>query len=77
MNTAKAIRPTRALVVLAISASLLLAAIGISMTRQIVRDPENPYYVGNTVSLAATTSGAQIVRDPENPYWTGATQGLR
>lgn len=36
---------------------------------QVVRDPENPNWVGATVTAAES---AQI-HDPENPYWVGNT----
>ena len=72
-------RPRSALAILAICASLLLAAVGLNLTsapsgtmRQIVRDPENPAYVGNTIGSSATT-GSKIVRDPENPAYVGNT----
>jgi hypothetical protein len=84
LNTSKSVsRPTSALAILAICASLLLAAVGLSVTnvpagttmRQ-VHDPENPAYVGNTIgSSTAFSRTSQVIRDPENPYWTGATIG--
>jgi len=70
----------RHIAILAISASLVLAAVGVSMTSvpsgtapHVVRDPENPAYAGNTIGSSATGSGAQVVRDPENPHWSGST----
>ncbi len=36
---------------------------------QVVRDPENPQWVGAT-TIAGDASMAQV-HDPENPYWLG------
>jgi hypothetical protein len=65
-------RSTRTFAILAISAILLVAAVGTSVaTQQVSHDSENPAYVGNVT----TESGAypRIVHDPDNPYWIGAT----
>ncbi len=71
-----AIHPARTVAILAMCASLLLAAVGLSiLTAPVVRDPENPAYVGNTLRSSTTTSSSQPVRDPENPNWTGASTG--
>ncbi len=85
LSTSKSVsRPTRALAILAICASLLVAATGLSLTNvpsggtttRPLHDPENPAYVFNTIGSSTTSSQtSQILRDPENPYWTGATIG--
>lgn len=37
---------------------------------RIVRDPDNPAYIGVVPATGASTGGS-VIRDPENPYWTG------
>ena len=70
----QALRPTRTIAILAISASLLVAAVGFSvLSAQVVRDPQNPAFVGNTVGSLNTTTSSQTVRDPENPAYAGNT----
>jgi hypothetical protein len=72
MNVTK--RATRALAILAICATLLLGAAAViqGTATQVVRDPENPYFAGNTISVP-TDGGARVVRDPQNPYFAGNT----
>jgi hypothetical protein len=69
----QAIGPTRLMAVLMISASFLLAAIGYGvLSVRVVRDPQNPAFIGNTIETTTTTN-VQPLRDPQNPYWLGAT----
>ena len=69
------LRPARVLAILAICASVLLAAAGAGILigrTPIVRDPENPAYARDA---AGTFTGSQesVVRDPENPAYRGNT----
>jgi len=73
----------RKLAILALGASLTLAACGtsevLSGTAQIagerlsvLRDPANPHWSGNT-AVFETSAHQSVLRDPENPYWSGNT----
>jgi hypothetical protein len=69
-----AIGPTRTLVILMICASLLLGAVSYGvLSVQVVRDPQNAAFVGNTIDTTTTTGSAQIVRDPDNAAYVGNT----
>jgi hypothetical protein len=71
-----AIGPTRTTAILMIGASVLLAAIGYGvLSVQVVRDPQNPVFVGNTIGSSDTTTSTQVVRDPSNPAYAGNTIG--
>lgn len=40
--------------------------------QQVVRDPENPHWIGATLTTSQLAQTTQV-RDPENPYWAGNT----
>ena len=73
----------RKLGILAVGASLALAACGTSDAlsgtvqtagdrQSVLRDPDNPYWSRNTATVE--TGGHQsVLRDPDNPYWSGNT----
>jgi len=73
----------RKLGILAVGASLTLAACGASEVlsgtvqaqserQSVLRDPDNPYWSHNTAAVA--TSGHQsVLRDPDNPFWSSNT----
>ena len=78
----------RKLGILAVGASLTLAACGASEVlsgtvqaqserQSVLRDPDNPYWSRNTAAVA--TSGHQsVLRDPDNPFWSNtATSALK
>lgn len=70
------IGPTPTLAVLMISASLLIAAVGYGvLSVQVVRDPQNAAFVGNTIGTSDTSTLSQPVRDPQNPAYAGNTIG--
>ncbi len=46
-----------------------VAAPGAAHAPQVIRDPDNPYFVGHVPTSVTTTT--QVVRDPDNPYWIG------
>ena len=71
----------RKLGILAVGASLTLAACGTSEVlssttrtaaerQSVLRDPDNPYWSGRTATFVTRDERA-ILRDPENPYWSG------
>jgi hypothetical protein len=73
----------RKLGILALGASLTLAACGASEAlsgtaqtvgdrQSVLRDPDNPYWSGNTATVG-TSEHRSVLRDPDNPYWTGNT----
>jgi hypothetical protein len=57
----------------AVGCGSLAAASGVGgpLTQQVVRDPENPQWIGATVTGGQPAQSTQV-RDPENPYWSGA-----
>jgi hypothetical protein len=73
----------RKLGILAVGASLGLAACGTSETlsgtvqtagerQSVLRDPDNPYWSRNTATIEI--GGHQsVLRDPDNPYWARNT----
>lgn len=84
--TARTRHDLRALLSLALVSSLVLGACGsvvraasaglpgtMSGGAQVIRDPDNPAFVGAARSSDAETTTQRIVRDPDNPYWSGGT----
>jgi hypothetical protein len=45
--------------------------LGAPAAQQVVRDPQNPQWVGATMT-AGEAATAQL-HDPENPYWVGSS----
>ena len=73
----------RKLGILALGASLTLAACGTSQVlmqtvdtsadrQSVLRDPENPQW-SHTTATVVTREGQAVLRDPENPYWSRNT----
>ncbi|MGH2471069.1 MAG: hypothetical protein ACRDG6_01500 [Candidatus Limnocylindria bacterium] len=73
----------RKLGILAVGASLTLAACGTSEAlsgavqttsdrQSVLTDPDNPYWSRNTAVLE-TSEQRSILKDPDNPYWSHTT----
>jgi hypothetical protein len=75
--------PARKVWVIAVAASLTLAACGtsgslsgtvqVSNDRQsVLSDPDNPYWARNT-AIVQPSVGLSTLGDPDNPYWSRNT----